>query len=100
MGHKNLTEIPAGTVMEVLAYRIAETKNGEVVVATVVLPEHEETRGETTLVIPGRFAEECKMKVPCLMYYAGKKQLEGGKQCHNATLIKVGDGTVFHASDV
>jgi len=99
VAQKNLSDIPPKTVMEVLAFRPLATKNGQAIILTVILPEHESSRGETQLLVPGRFLEECQEKVPCLMYYDGKKDLDGGKQCHDAKLIRIDDGTVFHDSD-
>jgi hypothetical protein len=48
--------------------------------------------------IPGRFEEECT-KIPCLVYYAGKKQTKGGNECHDLKFIKADDKDVFHDSD-
>jgi hypothetical protein len=96
---KTLSDVKGGIVMEVLSYKIADTRNGEAIIATVIMPEHEKTRGETTLVLPIRFAEECERKVPCLLFYDGVKKLTGGKKCHEVKLIKPNDGAVFHESD-
>jgi len=85
--------------MEVLSYRPLETKNGKAIILNVVLPEHGSSRAETQLLVPGRFHEECEEKVPCLLYYNGMKDLDGGKQCHDAKLIRTDDGIVFHQSD-
>jgi hypothetical protein len=98
-GFKTLSDMEPGVVMEVLSYKISDTRNGDAVIATVIMPEHEKTRGETTLVLPFRFAEECERKVPCLLFYEGVKKLQGGKRCHDAKLIKANDGVVFHDSD-
>lgn len=89
----------AGIVMEVLSFKPTETRNGEAIALTVILPEHANTRGETTLIVPNRFADECERKVPCLLFYEGCKKLEGGKRCHEVKLIKLDDGAVFHDSD-
>jgi hypothetical protein len=98
-GFKTLSDVEAGVVMEVLSYKISDTRNGDAVIATVIMPQHEKTRGETTLVLPIRFAEECERKVPCLLFYEGVKKLQGGKKCHDAKLVKLNDGVVFHDSD-
>jgi hypothetical protein len=99
VGIKTLSDMKANTVMEVLTCKTADTRNGEAVAATVILPEHATTRGETTLFLPLRFWEECERKVPCLLYYGGVKALDGGKRCHDVKLIKADDGVVFHESD-
>jgi len=99
VSQKTLTNIAPKTVMEVLAYRPLDTKNGKACLLTVVLPQHESSQGETQLLVPGRFLEECEEKVPCLMHYGGRKDLDGGKQCHDARLIRIDDGAVFHQSD-
>ena len=99
VGIKTLTDVEANTVLEVLAFKKTETRNGEAVALTVILPEHASSRGETTLFVPIRFLEECERKVPCLLYYGGVKSLDGGKRCHDVKLITPDDGSIFHDSD-
>ena len=98
-GIKTLSDVEGGVVIEVLSCKIGDTRNGDAVIATVIMPQHQKTRGETTLVLPMRFAEEMQRKAPCLLFYGGIKNLQGGKKCHDVTLVKANDGVVFHESD-
>lgn len=56
-------------------------------------------RNPFTLLISGRFEEECAAKVPCVVYYAGKKDTKKGQQCHDLKFVKADDKDVFRKED-
>lgn len=56
-----------------------------------------------TLILPNRLLAQCQTKLPCVAYYAGKKQLKGGKSCHDIHFIsdtededeEIGDDDIY-----
>ena len=98
---KTLNDIAPAIVLEANSWKKSTTSNGPVVILSVietVTGLKGEQRNPFNLMIPGRFEEECA-KIPCLLYYTGKKQIKGGKECHDLKFIKVDDKDVFHDSD-
>lgn len=49
--------------------------------------------------ISKRFEAQCAVKVPCVVYYVGKKQTKSEQQCFDVRFIRHDDRTVFHDSD-
>ena len=69
--------------MEFESYKIIKTTHGPAPVVKYATVNTEGAREKGNLLLPGRFLELCKSRIPCAAYYAGKKQLKGGKEWHD-----------------
>ena len=99
---RTLQDIEPGTVLEVFSFKETKTSVGEAVVLsvteTVSGPKGME-RDQYSLMIAGRFKEECEAKVPCVALYTGMKETKGGQMCHDLKFVKCDDKEVFRKSD-
>jgi hypothetical protein len=94
--HKTLNDFSAGTIFQADGYKKVKTKIG---MACLVDVKHEQfntktgrvSKSQFPLMIAERFGDDCENKLPCLLYYAGKKNIDGGKTCHQLTFIDPND---------
>lgn len=97
-----LSDLAANSVIEVLGWKKVDTAVGEAIVLTIIETEKQQT-GETTrkqknLMIPERFEGEMG-KIPCVAVYGGKKEIKGGKTCHDLRFVKPSDKELFRDDD-
>jgi hypothetical protein len=87
---KTLTDFPAGSAFVASTFKMTDTKNGEACLVEVqyTLPNGKKTNA--TLMVAERFKEQCETKLPCLLYYGGKKDIGSGKQCHQLSFVDPG----------
>jgi hypothetical protein len=93
-----LNDVDAGTVLEGLTAKEYSTCNGLAMVISVVEVKRGQ-RLEYDLMIPERFKTLCEEKLPCLLYYDGKKPMKNGKEAHDLRFIPIDDPKMFHESD-
>lgn len=99
---RGLADVTPNTVLEALSFKKTETQVGPVflidVIETVTNDEGRTRRMTSKLMIPERFEGEVS-KIPCVLYYIGKKPIKGGKQCHDLRFISHDDADVLHDGD-
>ena len=95
---KTLNDVAPKTVLEVLSWTTVSTVNGDAILLEIT--ETRENREVTwQLMIPDRFRPQCETKVPCVIYYDGKKPMKGGKEAHDLRFFETDDKDIFHDSD-
>jgi hypothetical protein len=98
---KTLNDIAKDSVLEAVSWKKSATSKGEAILISVIETiyiQNKEQRETTTIMIPLRFETDCE-KVPCLLYYAGKKPSKKGQDYHDLKFIKPDDKDVFHTCD-
>ena len=99
---KTLSDIAPNTVFEGVEHKNVQTANGPAVVMTVietVTRNGKKKRCQFEIMMSDRFNVECCLKLPCVVFYAGKKQIKGGNTCHDLRFIKPDDKILFLESD-
>ena len=93
-----LNDIKPGTVLEGMVAKKVTTSVGDAMTIAVV-----ETRNgkriPMDLMVPERFESLCEEKLPCLLYYDGKKDSKKGNPAHDLRFIPIEDPRMFHDSD-
>jgi len=83
-----LTEIPAGTVLEVNGEKTIDTVNGEALLVEFS-SEIKDQRVQGKLIIPNRMREDVVGKVPIILLYHGKNLGKNGKEFHHLTAVEI-----------
>ena len=88
---KTLNDFEAGMILEAESWERRTTRLGEApfVMCAWTLDDGERKRGK--VILPTRLMSECEEKIPCVLYYEGKKILSGGKSCHALRFVNDSD---------
>jgi hypothetical protein len=97
-GILTLNDIDPGTVLEGMFAKKTKTSVGDAMTIAVVDTKNGK-RIPMDLMVPERFETQCQEKLPCLLYYDGKKQTKKGKDAHDLRFIPIFDPRMFHESD-
>jgi hypothetical protein len=79
---KTLNDFSAGSAFVVSTFKMTDTKVSS---ACLVEIEYESANGikvNAALMVSDQFKEQCDTKLSCLLYYGGRKDIGGGKKCH------------------
>lgn len=88
MAQQTLSNIEPGSILELVEFEEVSNKIGD----TVVVRYHNTKGGKrerANLLLPERMKDEAKEKIPCLLYYGGKKKIAGGKDFHITRFIRL-----------
>lgn len=97
-GILTLNDIQPGTVLEGMFAKKTKTSVGDAMTIAVVETKNGK-RIPLDLMVPERFEPQCQEKLPCLLYYDGKKETKKGKPAHDLRFIPIEDPRMFHDSD-
>jgi hypothetical protein len=82
-----LNDFPAKSTFVASAFKMTNTKVGLACLVEVEYGLVNGKKANATLMVAERFKEQREMKLPCLLYYGGKKDIGGGKQCHHLPFV-------------
>ena len=88
-------------MLEAISWKKTPTSKGDAILLSVIETttfQKKEQRVTSTVMIPIRFEPQCE-RIPCLLYYAGKRQSKKGQDYHDLKFIRADDKEVFHNSD-
>ena len=93
---KTLNDFEAGMILEAESWERRTTRLGEALFVKCTWTSDSGERKHSKVMLPTRLTRECEEKIPCALYYEGKKILSGGKSCHalrfvNDSDIELGD---------
>ena len=88
---QTLNDIEPGTILEVESFKMLTTSIG-VTPCVKYAATLDGRRVKGRLIIPERFTSVCNDRIPCLVYYGGKKSIKGGKLCHHLQFISDDEG--------